>query len=379
MPEYDVIVVGAGPAGATAAFAASKAGYRTAIIERQNLHRPKVCGGLVTTPCAEIIQDTFGEDIATEAMVDPGIISVFLIPPTGLRNGFPRPNKKIFNISRERFDGWLTDRAIGVGTTAFGNTRVVGLEPDGEGLEIRTDGPRGLETLRCRFVIGADGVYSSVRRRLRPDEPNVLANVVQDYFACKGEFEPYFYIFFKKAVSPSYAYVIPKDGYAVLGTERIPGLQPDIDQGMAALREWLLREFRFRADELAYREGWSVPFGSVCYGQGSAILIGDAGGFCHPFTAEGILYGVQAGAMVPHLIARAETEARSLSSVFQEEFEPIGDLMVSFGDYVRNITDEGLELLVKEKRATLPQVFGWDSTRSIAYNLPQYVQPGAGG
>ncbi len=361
--EYDVVVAGAGPAGATAAYAAAKAGYRTALVEQQNLHRPKVCGGLITAPCAEIIRNTFGRDIAAEALVDPGILSVYLIPPTGIKDGLPQPNKKIYNVSRERFDGWLTDQAIAAGAVPYGNARLVGIKADGGRNVLYAQTPNGSAHLSSRFLVGADGVYSSVRRLIRPDFPNALGNIVQDYFEDERQFEPYFYVFLKKSVSPCYAYVVPKDGYTMLGTGRIPGIPPDIDLAMANLRAWLRQDFGFAGRSFAYREGWSVPFGSVCYGQDNVILIGDAGGFCHPFTAEGILYGAQAGSMVPGYVEQAEAQHRDLASVFQEEYEGVGQIMIGFRDHVLKLTDEDLTQMVQEKRAALVEAFAWDSSK----------------
>ncbi len=371
MKDFDVVVIGAGPAGATAAYVAAQAGFRTAIIEKQDLHRPKVCGGLVTTPCAEIVRKTFGQDIATEALVTPGVLSVYLIPPTGLRDGFSQSHKKIYNVSREKFDGWLTDQAVGAGVEPHAKTQLLNLKAEGHRVFIHVKGPKGSESLTSPFVIGADGVYSSVRRSIRPDYPNFLMNVVQDYFVDEGRFEPYFYILLKRSISPSYAYVVPKDGCTMLGTGRIPGLPPDIDQGMAALRDWLKHDFGFKATSFVHREGWSVPFGSVCYGGGNVMLIGDAGGFCHPFTAEGILYGVQAGSMVANFLERAEGQAESLSQVYEAAFRGIGELMTKFKAFVLSLTDAELMLLAREKRAALEQAFGWDATKSIAYNLPR--------
>jgi flavin-dependent dehydrogenase len=373
MQTYDIVVVGAGPAGATAAFTGARAGYRTAIVEKANLHRPKICGGLVTGPSAELIRRIFRRDIAAEALVDPGILSVYLIPPSGIEEAFPQPHKRIYNVSRERFDGWLTDQAVAAGAEPFGNTALLGLEQRPEGVLLHTKGPRGPESILTRYVVGADGVYSRVRRSIRPDYPNAITSVVQDYFADEGKFEPYFYVFLKKTVSPCYAYVVPKDGYTMLGTGRIQGLEPELEAGMYNLRAWLRKDFGFEARSFSYREGWSVPFGSVCYGSEDVVLIGDAGGFCHPFTAEGILFGVQAGGRIPECIDAAERESVPLSEAFRALFSAVGDSMLKARDYVMGLDDHELSLLAREKRAAMAQAFGWDA-EEVPKDLAQGTQ-----
>lgn len=370
MSIFDVAVVGAGPAGATAAYSARRAGFKVALLEKGYLHRPKVCGGLVTSPCLKVIKDTFGSGIAEEALLNPSVLGVHIIPPTGVKDGFTQANKRIYNVSREGFDGWLASRAIEAGVFplehfSFGHASVAGDL-------ISLSASSRSETIRCRYLIGADGVYSSIRRWMRPEFPNMLANVVQDYFVDEGQFEANFYVLLKKAVSPSYAYVVPKDGYIMLGTGRVPGMPPEIDDGMSSLRKWLLQDFGFKGEEFVHREGWSVPFGSIFCGLGKTILVGDAGGFCHPFTAEGILYGVLAGSMVPNLLQRAMDGAGMFADLYAGTMTPVIELMSKFKGYVLGSSDGELERLAKEKREALVSAFGWDSN-ALSLRVPAHV------
>ncbi len=354
MEAYDVTIVGAGPAGAAAAYACATKGLRTLLVERQSLQRPKVCGGLITHTCVQAIQVLFHLEVPSSTFVEPGTLGVYIIPPTGLKDGYSSDKKKILNVSRLRFDYWLTSCALGAGAKGIGNAEFVDVRESGnEGLEVnlRTDG--STSKFVTKYLVGCDGVYSRVRRALLPEYPNAIASIVQDYFEDTGPFENYFYVFFRRDISPAYAYVVVKDGRAVLGLGRISGIEPSIDEGMFRFRHWLARDFAFREDGFDFREGWSIPFGSVAYGKGNAILIGDAGGFCHPLTGEGILYGIRGAALVPQAIQRAESSGLPLVEEYRPLVQDMAGIMVKFRDYVAHTTAADMETLAQQKLKAL--------------------------
>src|SRR5579884_454529 len=153
-PDVDVAVVGAGPAGATAARLLAAAGLRTLLIERARLPRYKSCAG--------------GIPVRTAALLPFSITPVVEDAVCGLqvsylgRERFTRWSGQPFAymVMRDRFDSLLTEQALAAGAELLEGAPVRGLRYGDETIEIEA----GERRLRASFVIGADGANSVVAR-----------------------------------------------------------------------------------------------------------------------------------------------------------------------------------------------------------------------
>ena len=153
---YDLVVVGGGPSGATAAHDAAKAGYHVALLDRAG--RIKPCGGAIPPRC---VRDF---DIPPEMLV-ARVFSARIISPSDRKVDMPIPNSYVGMVDREHFDEWLRERAAEAGADRRTGT-YESLTRDGYGTAIvnytEKDGTPGI--LRARCVIGADGAFSKVAR-----------------------------------------------------------------------------------------------------------------------------------------------------------------------------------------------------------------------
>ncbi|MFQ5909041.1 MAG: NAD(P)/FAD-dependent oxidoreductase [Thermoplasmata archaeon] len=350
---HDLIVVGAGPAGATAAYLARRAGLTTLLVDGRNLPRKKVCGGLITAHCTSEIQSIFGKDLPPEVHLDPPILTERVVPPSGVANGFHNPANHIRNVDRSRFDFWLTSMAVEEGADLLVSHRLRSFEENGEAVSVQLEGPYGPITRRGRHVIGADGVYSACRRELFGSGKQRTISVVQEYYRDRSRFEDSFYLLFRGEISPIYAYVVPKDDCTMIGLGVHRELGPVADVGLRRFKTWLRQEFGFEARNFVSREGWSIPFGDVAFGRGRVILVGDAGGFCEPFTGEGIYFGLEsAKAAVASLLVTRRDDVE-LAHVYEEAAWPLGRTMEEITAYVLSLTDEERERRIGLKREKL--------------------------
>lgn len=349
---YDALVVGAGPAGATAAFLLARSGISTVILDKSVLPRKKICGGLITAHCSAEIKRLFGVEIPEEVHVEPPILTEWVIPPSGRENGFHNPSNRIQNIDRGRFDYWLTRMAVAEGATLLCSTELVDIRENHDALVARFRGENGIVKFRVSHLIGADGVYSTCRRRLYGGSQSTIS-VVQEYYAERGTFEDAFYLLFRGDISPIYAYVVPKDGCTVLGLGVHRSLGPPATVAFSRFRKWLSEEYDYEAGGFIRREGWSIPFGDVAYGEGRVLLIGDAGGFCEPFTGEGIYFGIESAKAAVTAILSKEDASGSVADLYRRVADPIGEKVREITDYVLTLTDEERERRIQEKRAKL--------------------------
>jgi geranylgeranyl reductase family protein len=355
MSAYDAIVVGSGPAGATVAFLLAKSGFKTLIADRRSLPRRKICGGLVTAHCVEEVRKVFGREVPPEVHVDPPLLTERVIPPSGRENGFFNPTNRIRNVDRSRFDYWLTSTAVEAGASLLPSSTLLDFVDDGRCVRARFNRSNSEICLQARCLIGADGVYSTCRKVLFGPRTQRTISVIQEYYSEAGDFEDSFYLFFRGDVSPIYAYVVPKAGHTVIGLGVHRNLGPPANVGLARFREWLSKEYSFESRGFVRREGWSIPFGDVAYGRGRVILVGDAGGFCEPFTGEGIYFGIESAKAAAASILSALANGGNVAEVYEEMATPLGRKMEEIAAYVHALTDEERERRIRRKREKLSQ------------------------
>ncbi|MCR5868057.1 geranylgeranyl reductase family protein [Aquincola sp. J276] len=156
---YDAVVVGGGPAGATAADDLARAGHRVLLLDRAG--RIKPCGGAIPP---RLIADF---DIPEHLLVARAT-AARMVSPAGRQVDIPIEGGFVGMVDREVFDEWLRQRA-----QAHGAVRRTGsfetLQPTADGMTLVAyrDG-QGLRQVRTRTVIGADGARSAVARQAVP-------------------------------------------------------------------------------------------------------------------------------------------------------------------------------------------------------------------
>lgn len=345
--EYDVIVVGGGPAGSATAIGCASAGKKVLLLEKGLRNRNKPCGGVLPLVAPETIEDIVGASIPEDVQIDPIELGLYYVPPSGRKNSGRVKNYTIHNIERIAFDQWLRDLASDAGVDVKYNSQCIGVQKDNE-FKVKIDSSEGITYADAQYLVGADGVRSTVRKHLFPEIETPLMIVGQEHWKATGDFEDCFYGFFKREISISYAYLIPKADSLILGLGAEPHQSPNVSQLLGKFRNWLEREFSFSPTQLLKKEAWSIPFGYFAPGEGNALLVGDAAGLCNPLSGEGIRLAVESGEAASAAISSANKE-QDTAQLYARDMRGLVDMIKELNEFVRTVDDEGREKFVEDE------------------------------
>jgi len=314
--SYDVVVVGGGPAGATAAEELARVGRRVALLDRAG--RIKPCGGAIPPRLIRdfgIPDDQLVARIATARMVSPTRNMVDI----AIENGF------VGMVDREHFDEFLRARAEAAGavrhTGAF--TRI---DRDANGrVAVRfRDKSGGSRELATAYVIGADGARSNVARQ-EVDGGDTIPYVIAYHEIieapdARDQYDPERCdVVYDGRISPDfYGWVFPHGPQASVGMgSGVKGV--DVKEATAALRH---------ASGLANcrtirKEGAPIPLQPLRRWDNGrdVVLAGDAAGVVAPASGEGIYYAMIGGRMAAEAVARAlETRRAAALATARKRF-----------------------------------------------------------
>ena len=318
----DVIVVGAGPAGAATAILLAEQGLRVVALDRARFPRPRICGEYLS-PEAPRLLDRLGVLKAVDAAATP-LVGMRITAPDGTRlTGAYRPvgayrpyREHALAIPREALDALLVARARALGVDVREETRVTDVAVEGArvtGVEA-VDRDRRALSLRAPLVVAADGRASVVAGRLGLRRPHRLRRMALVTYV-EG---------LDDGGGLGEIFVDPPD-YSILNPVAPGRANLSLVVPLAHAAPWSARLeafFAARARQLphlarrlagATRVAPVQALGPLAYTvapprHGGVLLVGDAAGFYDPFTGEGIFTALRSAELA------AETARRALGS-----------------------------------------------------------------
>ncbi len=317
MDDVDVLVVGAGPAGSTAAFRLAAHGHRVVVVEEHpRVGLPVQCAGLVS----QRVLDLAGSDSFVRAPVRGA--SVF--GPSLGSISFRAESPRAFVIERSGLDIYLADRAARAGAeyrtaTTFEHR----LEADGVRERVRLRAPDGsIRELSARVVIGADGVSSAVARAYRLRRPvEILPAFEAEFPKSPGDADTV-EVYLGRRLSPGlFGWWIP-DG---AGGARV-GVACDADGTSAKayfdrLVAHLSRRFGAPLGSATAYLASGIPIGTLPRTHGDRVLlVGDAAAQVKPLSGGGIFTGMRC-AEIAAAVVHEGLERGDLSAVALAEYD----------------------------------------------------------
>jgi geranylgeranyl reductase family protein len=334
---YDLIIVGAGPAGTTAALYAARCGLSALLLDKAKFPRDKTCGDALGGKAVAVLRELglLGEVAALPGASVRTIVfgspshAVAHIDLTRAKN---RDFVTGFVIRRFDFDNFLFEKARAAGTDCRDGTAVEDLIVEDGGVHgVRCRDAQGRRhEFHGRLVLGADGYQSIVarKRRLYDNHPADSVFALRRYYRNVSVPGDQIELHYVKDVCPGYLWIFPTGGgEANVGIGMLTKAMSRRRINLVDMLELQVRSREFgprfaRAEPMERATGWHLPIGSKrrkSYGPGF-LLLGDAAGLIDPFTGEGIANAMLSARRAVE-VARESIDAGDASEAFLSRFE----------------------------------------------------------
>jgi geranylgeranyl reductase family protein len=294
--SWDVIIVGAGPAGATAAYYLRRAGKKVLLLEKEQPPRYKACGGGLAP---RFLAQNFDFPIPAELRTP---VRAFTYAYKGHQVTVPVPYGRVSMVMRDRFDAYLLEQArVEVRT----GVKVSQVEETRQGVHVATHTG---QVFQASYLIGADGANSRVARSLGLRHNRQLAGAIEVEVPAPSRLLRSYAgrpAFIFGELRKGYLWIFPKQGHLSVGIAAIGAHHPDLKGSLQKVMA------RYGIDLAgAPLHGHPIPI----YRRPEpittrrALLVGDAAGLVDPFSGEGIRYAIKSGRLAAQAVASGRVD-----------------------------------------------------------------------
>ena len=346
---FDVVIVGGGPAGSTAAYLLKKGGFQVLLIEKEKFPRVKLCGGLITKKTLQILLDLFDfrlKDLKDENVVDyiADSYRIYFKDKYITRNTM---GSEFHLVKRSEYDNYLLNKAKESEVQVLENTKVEDI--NFKDSYVTTE--KG-DRFSGQYIIAADGANSKIKDKLLVKRDLKDCSFIKNNWAMTIETEvprdetelaikePALYF---GIINWGYGWVFPKKDTITVG---LGGLQNQNENFKEIFKDYLKL---LNLHDLSLNiKGWPIPYGNYLERPSykNTFLIGDAGNLVNPLTGEGIYYAHKSAQIASEVIKKKRASNIDCADLYNER-----------------IKDEIIKDLKKSK-----------FYRSLLWSSPQFIQ-----
>ncbi|MFX0100867.1 MAG: geranylgeranyl reductase family protein [Candidatus Hodarchaeota archaeon] len=352
--DHDVIIIGGGPAGSSAAYLLGNQGLDVLLIDKKRFPRPKLCGGLLTKKSLEIVNAIFGE--TEESLREKGVINC-----TTAEYEISYKLKKILSRGTSHINFNFVDRGV-YDNHFLELAKKAGIKViEGEGVkkvdlsrnEVITSSGKEYKT---RFIIGADGVNSIVRNEFmrqgiieRKPWNDQMASAVETYVDRKELDDEQF----RRAklifgfIKWGYAWVFPNKDRVVIG---LGGLNKKNKGTYFDVMNDFLNALEIKSDSVSKIHAHPIPYGNFKtkpVANESVLLIGDAGGFVDPLWGEGLYLAPRTAQLAVLAINGKIHENKSIEDTYIQSLQEEIYTELKWATYLRWIVFNSFNVALK--------------------------------
>ncbi len=296
---YDVIVVGAGPAGAMTAYRCARAGLVVLLIDKAIFPREKPCGGAISTRSIEVLK-LVGITIPTN-IIEQEIFAAQFMGPDKIPFTLRFSRRFAYTVKRNHFDHFLVKEAVNAGVQFIDDCALERLEQFSDQVVCHTN--KGV--FKAQLLIGADGATSKVGRITglrKPRHPNAVGIAVEVDEPIPDEWwntflDPSLLVFWFLNVPSGYFWSFPRKHSLSLGIGGIAGQLGNLPKLLRGIARMFAEQIGVSPFKLQGVCGHLLPLFSepLPLFTKRIILVGDAAGFVDAFSGQGICYALESG------------------------------------------------------------------------------------
>ena len=297
MKKYDVIIVGAGPAGLRCAYVLAKSDLSVLLLEKNAKMGQKVCAGGITRKDLSILDlpdEIFGHKVSKTGVHSPNRSS-----------SANAPQPFVFTLSRQDLGEWQRKQLDNTDVEVLTNSKVTEINENYITVNRK-------DKYAYRTLVGADGVSSIVRRYLKiPTEKTLIG--LQYLIPIKRD--PKLEIFLdSKLFKAWYAWIFPHKNHIAVGCVCDPKIM-EPSELKKNFQIWLDQKGFDMTDSIY--QSWPINYDYRGYKFGNVFLAGESAGLASGFTGEGIYQSLTSGDTVAHTILDKNYSSKAMTSVLK--------------------------------------------------------------
>jgi len=363
--NFDVIVIGAGPAGSTAAYLLAANGCKVLIIDKATFPRDKPCGGLLTLKSIRLLEDIFATpvDLLKSRQVVAFHSSSYEVGCSGGASIKGNLNNPFYFVHRKTYDHYWLKKAREAGAEFSAGEKMVSLDPVRR--QVTTESGRQFV---ANFILAADGALSRTRRLLSangvidPDWKSELATTVEVLipnrrFSQEQDYPAIYYGY----IPWGYAWSFPGNQYRILG---IAALNRKAGKLLNAGFKTFLASFHLAGRGTPAPSSCPLPYGNYLTrpGYGRVMLLGDACGLADPLLGEGIYYAHKSACLAANAVLKSYGEPQDVLTRYSHDLsrEIIAELK-----YIR---------LARQIIFSLPGNWGYKTISLLLRTMPRLCE-----
>jgi geranylgeranyl reductase family protein len=297
--DTTVLIIGAGPAGATLAYQLNKLNIPNIIIEKEHFPRHKLCGGALTARTLELFDFDISPQIITP--IDTAVLHFEDKEPISRKMDKPF----VYIIDRNDFDDFLLEKATQTGTQVI----------HGNKWEIKDNSAiiNGSE-IKFKYLVGADGAYSRIRKMFNLANSNGIG---LERFTPQITNDKALHVYYDETKN-GYGWIFPaKNNKNTIGITRLDNTKNKIKE------DYIRFQNRLNINEPIEAHVIPIFDKKNIYAKGNIALAGDAAQLCDHVLGEGIYYSIHSACILANSINESSKEEKDLEEVYHSKLAPL--------------------------------------------------------
>ena len=323
---YDVIVIGAGPTGSSAARKLASDGFKVLMVEQFKMPKRRIDTGLLIKKTEDLIKKYFKADIPEAALCFPPTSKgMILTNDVGEEFKYEQPT---LNVWRDMFDLWLAEKAVEAGAEFRDETAAISCEERTGDVIVKLRGKTEYAE-KAKIVISCDGITGTINKKvIGTRESHVF--IYETFNKGTIDLDPdYFYSYLQPDLSEHSAWFNVKDDYLIFG---VAGKNiGKIDHYYSTFIEYMKLKHNARIDIMERQERWTMPAilpgCPINYGKGRVLVAGEAAGFLNPIS-EGLSSAIESGYMAAEAIAQVGNfDVQAIHTIYKNNLSELKSYM----------------------------------------------------